>query len=212
MPGISTSTSTVASRAPTTFDTFTLFPRLPIELRLAIWKLTAEPRNIQVLYNGHYRLKKVDIQNDDHTTLVPSILGVNQESCEVGKGMYEFFCCSATTQKSLYFNWDLDTLLASGWLNIVRLAALQDDVRKKIRHAKIEGKFGPATIVYIYCFSSLKSLVFDHYFGRPMTPCGLSGLTKEATEQELRDLIKKHSYERHHIIGGMPIVKLIFSE
>ncbi|KAB5577801.1 hypothetical protein GE09DRAFT_1214011 [Coniochaeta sp. 2T2.1] len=86
---------------PNTAQTFTLFPDLPTELRLQIWRASCVPRVVTVSWDiptSTYRT---------HLTTVPAILHVNRESrSEALSRVYTSFF----TPRPVYFAPDLDTL------------------------------------------------------------------------------------------------------
>lgn len=99
-----------ASQTP--FSTFTLFPRLPLELRLQIW-FHAIPVGAYIQfyrrgspYGGES--KRIISRCSDHA--VPSLLHTNAESRAVA---LPYFHLLGTGSSQIYFNPTVDTLMAS---------------------------------------------------------------------------------------------------
>ncbi|CZR66754.1 uncharacterized protein PAC_16655 [Phialocephala subalpina] len=83
-------------------ESFTLFPELPTEIRQEIWKLTLQPRAIEVKYNpthGFYTEVKT-----------PAALSVNKDSRDAVKFLYPLCFGSILHEPAIVFNFSKDTL------------------------------------------------------------------------------------------------------
>jgi len=69
---------------PAPLDKFKVFPKLPAELRVKIWKMCSPPRIIEVRWVGDKRKNQHRFVAD-----FPVILGVCQESRAEGKKIYK---------------------------------------------------------------------------------------------------------------------------
>jgi 2EXR family len=86
-----------------TLDTFTLFPRLPQELRLKIWQSTIEPRILPIKWSQ--QLSQCVTQDN------PAILRLTHESREEGLKTYRpSFGTASNSQPVIYANFTLDTV------------------------------------------------------------------------------------------------------
>ncbi|KAE9380141.1 hypothetical protein N431DRAFT_432430 [Stipitochalara longipes BDJ] len=85
------------------FNTFTLFPKLPQELRLKVWQSTVEPRIVRIKWSQ---------QLSQCTTLDnPIILRISHESREEGLKTYRpAFATISASQPVIYANFSLDTV------------------------------------------------------------------------------------------------------
>jgi hypothetical protein len=95
------------------FDTFTMFLKLPVELRVKIWNISIAPR---VLYEHRNYLNSQFILKG--YPQIPSILHVNRESREAGLRLYEatyIYGGDKVSEKlknyKIYVNFSLDTIL-----------------------------------------------------------------------------------------------------
>lgn len=93
-----------ASRAATIPSTFHPFLKLPLELRLAIWNLSIEPRYVNIKWSGkHRRCLSTNTKNS-----VPSLLHTCRESRYEGLKTYTL-CFGRTPEfASIYFSYELD--------------------------------------------------------------------------------------------------------
>lgn len=94
------------------FDTFTMFLKLPVELRVKIWNISIAPR---VLYEHRNYLNSQFILKG--YPQIPSILHVNRESREAGLRLYEatyIYGGDKVSEKlknyKIYVNFSLDTI------------------------------------------------------------------------------------------------------
>jgi hypothetical protein len=93
--------------------TFTLFPKLPPEIRNQIWHLTANhPRTITIRESNSFTSDNTVIQGVKHNaTSVPSVLHVNAEARDIGLKYYELCFGSQFRRKPVYFNYAVDGIL-----------------------------------------------------------------------------------------------------
>src|SRR5436190_18405372 len=90
---------------------FTLFPKLPIELRLKIWRDSIQPRMVKVRYDkAHKRCTSFAI---------PAILHASRESRYVGLKTYQLCFGLENGGGGLYFNYDIDAV-ALNWQSFGR--------------------------------------------------------------------------------------------
>lgn len=116
---------------------FTLFPNLPKELRLAIWKLaTKEPRIVEICQFSSQRMIEEEIpeeeeEEDDRypieyygrknrnpfysTTALPAIFRVNQESRTIALEHYQLSFANAGNPATIYWNPAVDILYFPIW-------------------------------------------------------------------------------------------------
>ncbi|KUJ21277.1 uncharacterized protein LY89DRAFT_770526 [Mollisia scopiformis] len=88
---------------------FTLFPELPVELRLEIWEFSLEARVLQLTEKRPRTPQEEFILKSDKPL---SIMQVNTESREVGKRSYDFLEYYNREIKGIFVNWELDTIYA----------------------------------------------------------------------------------------------------
>ncbi|EPE28095.1 hypothetical protein GLAREA_04886 [Glarea lozoyensis ATCC 20868] len=138
--GSQATTSHKVSKAATSF---TCFGRLAVELRLAIWKNTLEPRNVEpwtkYCYTGYYSTR----------TPLPSILLVCRESRSFALPFYPLCFGSAWAEPRIRFNMALDTLYVGDSLDIPGFfSTLSPEGLSKIRSFAIDSTtlriFGPS--------------------------------------------------------------------
>ena len=102
-------------------DTFKLFPKLPIELRLKIWKTAAEePRVVNVeLKNGHEEFSDWEFgsggSKDDKNHLVcstftPALLHTCHESRVEGLKQYDLLGGRNESDDAIFLNFERDTI------------------------------------------------------------------------------------------------------
>ena len=83
--------ATSSTGTSVSFDQFHLFPKLPLELRLIIWKLAMEPRRVHLDQTTCEILKyerKSGIEKSGVHAIVPVLLHVNQESRAIALKRY----------------------------------------------------------------------------------------------------------------------------
>lgn len=98
--------TTNPQKAPPTFDRFKLFPKLPIELRLKIWKAKIEiPRTIRLELDPQGGVKKTHAPS-------PAVLGVCHESRKLGLKHYKLLCRPHKLRggPKIFFYPDKDTI------------------------------------------------------------------------------------------------------
>jgi hypothetical protein len=134
----------VTDRGP--LQEFTLFPQLPTELRIKIWKMSILPRIVL----RHQR----DTQTNHRsavlfTPCIPPLLQASQEARQIGLENYQVvnarrWNLDGNTNKRLgpiYFHPELDTLLCAVWdgqrLSPVGSKALPQRILKQARHLVI---------------------------------------------------------------------------
>lgn len=111
-PPTSISSSVSTSTSTNNFDTFTCFPRLPPELRLAIWSMTVEARTIvartSLKENGKLVKNKYSIRSK-----TPAGLHVSKESRAELLNVYQLWMSTKRMlrySQGFYFNPLMDTL------------------------------------------------------------------------------------------------------
>ncbi len=117
------------------FSTFTSFPRLPLELRLAIWRFAAfEPRNVEVCTSNYCNRPSAPTYRDGSPRLlphffstcpIPGLLHANQESREeglkhfqaefgnlvqLGGELWRVDPPTFTFEPRIYVNWKVDRI------------------------------------------------------------------------------------------------------
>jgi hypothetical protein len=126
------------------FGAFEPFKKLPLELRINIWKLLPEPRVIEVRFSRDGRKLKHRFVAD-----MPTVLHVCQESRLEALKQYKITFSSNRHSRhalnSVYFNNSRDTLYISGHGNGKQLAAFVkvalDDMRSLRRLAVMDYRF-----------------------------------------------------------------------
>jgi hypothetical protein len=89
-------------RGPPFLKSFPLFPKLPLEIRMMIWKLTLQPRILELQFSyirGFFTKAKG-----------PVALRVNQESRNTVKPLYPLCFGNVVYQPRVLFNFSIDTL------------------------------------------------------------------------------------------------------
>jgi hypothetical protein len=113
--------------------TFTLFPKLPTEIRSIIWKLTIEPRVVEM---------KFDDEKGFYSTIdYPVALEVCRDSRQAVIPSYSLCFGSSFYRAHTRFNFSLDTVyLDSSFLDYSRLflVGLRDEEVSKIQHFAID--------------------------------------------------------------------------
>jgi len=84
-------------------EAFTIFSQLPAELRLSIWKLSCEPRVVEVRYDAELDTCKT-------TTKPPALLHVNREAREEALTWYRPAFRTKTRHEYIFFCPSLDIL------------------------------------------------------------------------------------------------------
>jgi hypothetical protein len=89
-------------RGPPFLRSFTLFPKLPLEIRMMIWKQTLEPRDIEIYF----------APNRGFFTPIrgPVALRVNKESRNTVEPLYPLSFGNVIYQPRVRFNFSIDTL------------------------------------------------------------------------------------------------------
>jgi len=85
---------------------FTLFPKLPIELRLKIWKESYEPRIIELRTTKKWRTKRYDF----FIPKFPAVLHVNKEARVESLKDYKMSFKHRQCRRPILFNFSIDTL------------------------------------------------------------------------------------------------------
>lgn len=84
---------------------FPLFHNFPLEIRLMVWKLSLEPRTIEVRFSKSPRQSKHDFVSD-----TPNVLHTCQESRRELLKFYKIAFQTPSSMNKVYFNFDIDTL------------------------------------------------------------------------------------------------------
>lgn len=114
-------------------EKFTLFPKLPIEIRQAIWKTTLKPRAVEIEHGvdrGFYS-----------RVHVPVALRVNKDSRNAVGLLYPLCFGSVLHQPRIVFNFSLDTLYFDGaeWTDVpLFLTGLKDIELRQIRSIAVD--------------------------------------------------------------------------
>jgi hypothetical protein len=89
-------------RGPPFLRSFTLFPKLPLEIRMMIWKQTLQPRDIEIYF----------APNRGFFTPIwgPVALRVNKESRNTVEPLYPLSFGNVVYQPRVRFNFSIDTL------------------------------------------------------------------------------------------------------
>lgn len=90
---------------------FKLFPKLPIELRTSIWRLTLEPRVVAVSCGYLFPARYGHVQGIFTKTPPPTALCVCRDSHQAVISNYPLRFGTAFTIPKIRFNFDIDTLL-----------------------------------------------------------------------------------------------------
>ena len=122
---------------------FTLFPKLPLEIRQEIWKCTLEPRTIEI--------RSSTVQGFYSRSKVPVALRVNKDSRRAVGLLYHLCFGSVIHEPRIVFNFSMDTLFLSEdmWAEVPRfLTGLKDVEVKNLqciavdRHIDEAGEWG----------------------------------------------------------------------
>ncbi|CZR60195.1 uncharacterized protein PAC_10091 [Phialocephala subalpina] len=101
-------------RMPGQFDSFMLFPKLPVELRLAIWHLTFAPRKIRIKEKVRKDKRQSPFSVYESRTPTPLSLQVNQESRAFGLQYYHILAQNSRGQgRTHYYHSKIDTVSLS---------------------------------------------------------------------------------------------------
>ncbi|KAK7212295.1 hypothetical protein V2G26_019473 [Clonostachys chloroleuca] len=108
-------------------STFHAFPRLPYELRMQVWKLTVEPRTVEIRVGGFYKDlgpqiedRPVDRQYVQYlvtTTPVPGPLQTCREARNLGlyqRSMSELSDLTGGEKQYVWLNLDIDLIYFGG--------------------------------------------------------------------------------------------------
>jgi hypothetical protein len=124
-------TATQSSATPT----FTLFPKLPSELRLHIWELALQPRVIKVIAvrrdNG-YQISELEAACKAIDATPPALLQTNYESHVWGQRPY-ILAFNDLLRKPICFDFQRDTLRIQRWMSWV----IRPEDILKLRHLEI---------------------------------------------------------------------------
>jgi hypothetical protein len=104
---VSTNNNTSDQPSPT----FTLFPKLPTELRLKIWKHARQPRIIRFKY-------KSNNSSWSHLRAIakpPVLFQVNREAREAALKIYELTFKSILNKQPIYIDYKVDALYMENW-------------------------------------------------------------------------------------------------
>ncbi|CZR60194.1 uncharacterized protein PAC_10090 [Phialocephala subalpina] len=89
------------------FDAFTLFPKLPVELRLAIWSYTFKPRRVEL----SQRFWKTDLVRHKAKSTPPIAMHINKESRDFTSEHYLVLLRDFKDHnRTIYIHPELDTL------------------------------------------------------------------------------------------------------
>jgi hypothetical protein len=105
---------TYISTEPQALDKFTVFPRLPPELRIKIWKLSALPRIVmQIMLYSAFNLSENLVNGPLFTPCIPVLMHVNREARDVAGGLYEeielaFHAGCLERRRPLCINFELE--------------------------------------------------------------------------------------------------------
>ncbi|KAL2069093.1 hypothetical protein VTL71DRAFT_15431 [Oculimacula yallundae] len=94
--------ASVSASSPPLPLIFTPFPRLPIELRLKIWRLSITPRIVQISWS---RPKRQCLSPD-----IPTLLQVSREARSEGQKIYKRVFNTSNSAAPVYVAFDLDTV------------------------------------------------------------------------------------------------------
>jgi hypothetical protein len=136
--------SQVTDRGP--LQEFTLFPQLPAELRIKIWKISVLPR---IVLRHQYDTERNHGPVVLFTPCIPALLHVSQEARQIGLENYQVVNArrcnmNGNTAKRLgpiYFHPELDILLCAVWdgqhLSPVVPEAFPQRILKQARHLAV---------------------------------------------------------------------------
>jgi hypothetical protein len=114
---------------------FTLFPKLPSELRLRIWELALQPRVIKVV-RGRCDVKNqiIDINAacQPIAAAPPALLHTNHESRFFAQRTYTL-AFKNPFREAIYFDFQMDTLCIERWMNVY----IRREDAPKLRHLEI---------------------------------------------------------------------------
>jgi 2EXR family len=133
---------------------FTLFPKLPKELRIKVWQFAArEPRIVEVcqLQDAKYIFRTTNDDDDWETinsapfyspTALPVILRINQESRVIALENYTLSFPNKTHPAQIYYNPAIDILYFAAWCFQYSIGhferATKESVKDTIRHIAID--------------------------------------------------------------------------
>jgi hypothetical protein len=106
-------------------EQFTLFPKLPIEIRQATWRFTLQPRAVEIAYTyNHEYYSHVGI---------PVALRVNRDSRNAVSLLYPLCFGSILHQPRIVFNFSMDTLYFDEmiWTELPKFLVSLGDVELK---------------------------------------------------------------------------------
>lgn len=108
-------------------STFHPFPRLPIELRIQIWRMTVEPRTVEIRVGGFYKDLAPQVKDEPadrqyvqylvNTTPVPAPLQTCREARNLGlyqRSMSELSDLTGDEKQYVWLNLDIDLIYFGG--------------------------------------------------------------------------------------------------
>lgn len=175
---------------------FAPFSRLPTELRIMIWKLTLEPRDVDfIIRDWETAICHEDMFSCIRLKLseaVPAIFHACPESREVALSSYTLLKHAVTKKGLAYFNFDYDTL----WLGSrdpnrtkylhghMQVAQIPDRNRWVFGHYSPNGPFFPTDAAEVACIRHSIAPAQLHQIKRVAVHCRLTRLD--------HDLYKEH--------------------
>jgi hypothetical protein len=134
----------VSVPSPREPETFTLFPNLPIEIRLKIWGITASVARDVILAPNFLVTNRLNYQS-----LAPAIMHTCKESRQEGKLYYELcteiyyrrrFDCGMPVNTT-WINFSVDRFIIRGYCSLLPYARLnyEQNMVEKIQHLLVIG-------------------------------------------------------------------------
>ncbi|KAL5323851.1 hypothetical protein ACEPPN_008393 [Leptodophora sp. 'Broadleaf-Isolate-01'] len=108
-----TETTSAIADSLTSFDSFTLFPKLPLEHRLAIWEFAIASSRSGVIGYKKDRTKFNIGRRYTVSAKVPAITQSCRESRAVGSKIYQLSLQQELENRPVYMNWEDDMLICS---------------------------------------------------------------------------------------------------
>lgn len=98
---------------------FTLFPELPIELRLKIWEHAFPARVVNLIYDQYHD------RFHSYNSSIPTLLHIHHETREMGLKIYQLCFGTESFEARIYFDFSRDILLFDDYL---QFSALTDHI------------------------------------------------------------------------------------
>ena len=196
---LSVATMKAAISASVERGAFSLFPKLPLELRRMIWWASCCSNQPRLIYVSE-RVFDEWWQGLVASYQVPSQLQTNQESRECALRFYDFAFGSQMKGTSIYFNFEIDAIVFGGYQALYAFIGLwyNDDNELEAAETPLDKKIMAVAMLDTYWYCGLRATQAVKALGNPGYLQIITSVEPASARDRIMELVHRIDWLRRY--------------